>query len=165
MSLIYDYEPSARGDPLVRLVENALHPGLAVMTPERATILKTFPFCEFDFFHEKALTFLCNVWNAVLKLPDWCWGSSIKRDAQISTNRTNEMVNVPFRHVQQHMVCIYFSVSINIDSILSKVDNSPLDQSSMVAENLQRMEKQDDASKPMFETALKNAAATAIVGG
>jgi hypothetical protein len=34
----------------------------------------------------------------------------------------------------------------------------------MVAENLQRIEKQDDASKPMFEAALKNAASTAIVG-
>jgi hypothetical protein len=34
----------------------------------------------------------------------------------------------------------------------------------MVAENLQRMEKQDEAFRPTFETALKNSAATAIVG-
>ena len=60
---------------------------------------------------------------------------------------------------------LYFWILvIDIDSILSKVENSLPGQSSMVAENLQRMEKLDEASKPMFETTLKNAAATAIAG-
>jgi len=35
----------------------------------------------------------------------------------------------------------------------------------MVAENLQRMENQDEALKPAFEIALKNSAASAVVGG
>ncbi|KAG2357455.1 hypothetical protein BDR07DRAFT_1380091 [Suillus spraguei] len=39
----------------------------------------------------------------VLKLPDWCWGSSIKRGARASTERVNEMAEVLFRYVQQHM--------------------------------------------------------------
>ncbi|KAG1849812.1 cytochrome P450 [Suillus tomentosus] len=34
----------------------------------------------------------------------------------------------------------------------------------MVAENLQRMEKQDEASKPMFEVALKRAPVAAVFG-
>jgi cytochrome P450 len=34
----------------------------------------------------------------------------------------------------------------------------------MVAENLRRMEKQDEASKPMFETTLKKTATTAMIG-
>ncbi|KAG1829826.1 cytochrome P450 [Suillus variegatus] len=34
----------------------------------------------------------------------------------------------------------------------------------MVADNLQRMEKQDEASKPMFEVTLKRAAAAAVFG-
>jgi hypothetical protein len=34
----------------------------------------------------------------------------------------------------------------------------------MVVEHLQRMEKQDDALKPILQTALKNTAATAIAG-
>ena len=56
MSAVYDYKPSARGDPLVQLMKNALELGFAVMTPERAAILKAFPFCELNFFGEKELT-------------------------------------------------------------------------------------------------------------
>jgi hypothetical protein len=48
--------------------------------------------------------------------------------------------------------------------MLLKTDRSSLDQSSMVAENLQRIEKQDDASKLMLQTALKHTAATAVAG-
>ncbi|KAG0693089.1 cytochrome P450 [Suillus ampliporus] len=126
MSVVYGYQPSARDDPLIRVVEHALAIGLEVLTPERAIFLKNFPF--------------------LLKLPDWCWGSSIKRDARISTNRANEMSDTPFRYAQQRM------------------GENFLGQLSMVAENLQRMEKQDGASRPMFETALKKAATTAIIG-
>ncbi|OJA21343.1 hypothetical protein AZE42_07123 [Rhizopogon vesiculosus] len=127
MSAVYDYQPSARGDPRVRVLENVLDLGLRVMTPERAVILKIFPF--------------------LLKLPDWCWGSSIKRDAQVSTNRIAEMMDVPFQSASQDMA-----------------ENSLPSQSSMVAENLRRMEKQDKVFKSTFETALKNSAATAVVG-
>ncbi|KAG2368721.1 cytochrome P450 [Suillus spraguei] len=121
LSAVYNYEPSARDDPMVRLVDNSLELGLAVMTLEKAITIKTFPF--------------------LLKLPDWCWGSSIKRDAQASTNCNNEMVNMQFWYAQWHMVGIYFLC---------------------FSENLRQLEKQDDMSKPMFETALKRAGATAI---
>ena len=57
MTGVYDYEPSVRDDPLVRVVENALLLGIAVMTPERAMILAMFPFCELNFFDETELTF------------------------------------------------------------------------------------------------------------
>ncbi|KAG1739606.1 cytochrome P450 [Suillus lakei] len=127
MSVIYGYQPSARDDPLVQIVANALTIGLKMASPERAILLKMFPF--------------------LLKLPDWCWGSSIKRDAQVSTDRMNEMRDLPFRCAQQHMA-----------------ENSFLGQYSMVAENLQRMKKQDETSKPKFEIALKRAAAAAILG-
>ncbi|KAG1855052.1 cytochrome P450 [Suillus tomentosus] len=127
MSVTYGYQTSPRDDPLVRIVENALAIGSQVVTQERAILLKTFPF--------------------LLKLPDWCWGSSIKREAQASTNFMTEMTEVPFRYTQQHMA-----------------KDSALDQFSMVAENLQRMEKQDQTSRPLFESALKKAATSAIVG-
>ncbi|KAG2134902.1 cytochrome P450 [Suillus bovinus] len=126
MSTVYDYNISARDDPMVQIVIKALIPGLTLITPERALMLKTFPF--------------------LLKIPDWCWGSSIKRDARASTERVNEMVNVPFRYVQQHMADSSFSA-----------------RSSMVAENLRRMEMQEDVFKPAFENALKKAASTAII--
>ncbi|KAG2100141.1 cytochrome P450 [Suillus discolor] len=127
MSAIYGYQTSPRDDPLVRIVENSPAIGSQVATPERAILLKTFPF--------------------LLKLPDWCWGSSIKREAQASTNLMTEMTEVPFRYTQQHMA-----------------EDLALGQLSMVAENLQRMEKQDQTSRPLFESALKKAATSAIAG-
>ncbi|KAG1786896.1 cytochrome P450 [Suillus plorans] len=127
ISAVYGYESSAQDDSLVRLFIHSMQLGLPWLTPESAIVIKTFPF--------------------LLKLPDWCPGSSIKRDARISTNSLNEMVDVPFQYVQRRMA-----------------DNSLLDTPSMVAENLQRVEKQDKAFKSMFETALKNTAATATTG-
>ncbi|KAG2749411.1 cytochrome P450 [Suillus brevipes Sb2] len=128
MSSIYGYHPSARDDPMVQIMENALIIGLEMMTPERAALLDAFPF--------------------LLKVPDWCWGSSIKLGARASTKSMKELVEVPFRYTQQHMT-----------------DSSSPGQLSMVAENLRRMEKQqDEASKLMFETDLKKTATTAMIG-
>ncbi|KAG2104292.1 cytochrome P450 [Suillus cothurnatus] len=124
MSVTYGYQTSARDDPLVQIMESALAMGLEVMTPERAILLKMFPF--------------------LLRLPDWCWGSAIKRDAQVSTHRMTEMMNRPFQYTQEHMAGIF------------------LKSVSMVSENLQRMENLDKASKPIFKDALKKAATTAI---
>ncbi|KAG2336904.1 cytochrome P450 [Suillus weaverae] len=127
LSAIYDYQPSARDDPLVRMMENAVSVGLEMTTPENALLLQLFPF--------------------LLKLPDWCWGSSIKRAAQMSTECLNGIRDLPFQCAQQHMAGTSF-----------------LGQYSMVTENLQRMETQDGASKPMFEIALKRAVAAAVMG-
>jgi cytochrome P450 len=127
MSVVYGYQTGPRGDPLVRIIENAMAIGLEVISPERATLLKIFPF--------------------LLRLPDWCWGSAIKRDSRVSTYRMAEMRDLPFQYAQEHMA-----------------ENLSLDQVSMVSDNLQRMENQDEASKPIFETALKKAATTAIIG-
>ncbi|KAG1821730.1 cytochrome P450, partial [Suillus subaureus] len=127
MSVVYGYQTDPRGDPLVRLVENAMAIGLEMLTPERATLLKIFPF--------------------LLRLPDWCWGSALKRDSQVSTRRMTEMTDLPFQYAQEHMA-----------------ENLSLGQVSMVSDNLQRMENSDQVSKPIFETALKKAATTAIIG-
>ncbi|KAG2054196.1 cytochrome P450 [Suillus hirtellus] len=116
MSVTYGYQTNPRDDPLVRIAENALAIGLAALTPERAALLKAFPF--------------------LLRLTDWCWGSSIRCDARTSTNHIRQMTDVPFRHAQDHMV-------------------------SMVSDNLHRMEKINQASRLIFETALKKAAVSA----
>jgi len=92
MSAVYGYDINARDDPLVQIVIKALNPGSAVLTPERALILKTFPF--------------------LLRLPDWCWGSSIKRSARASTERVNEMADLPFQYVQQHMFFVFESSTL-----------------------------------------------------
>jgi hypothetical protein len=57
MSVVYGYQTGPRGDPLVRIVENAMAIGLEVISPERATLLKIFPFCELILVDEKDLTF------------------------------------------------------------------------------------------------------------
>lgn len=124
MSTMYDYHPSARDDPLVRMLEDTVTVGIEMTTPENATLLQLFPF--------------------LLKLPDWCWGSSIKRAAQTSTDTMNQIRNLPFQSSQQH--------------------TSFLGQSSMVADGLQKLEMQNEASKPMFEIALKNAVVAAVMG-
>ncbi|KAG1820032.1 cytochrome P450, partial [Suillus variegatus] len=69
------------------------------------------------------------------------------RCSQTSANCMREMTDVPFQYVQEHMA-----------------ENSALGQFSMVAENLQRIEKQDQTSRPLFEGTLKKAASTAILG-
>ncbi|KIK32896.1 hypothetical protein CY34DRAFT_748159 [Suillus luteus UH-Slu-Lm8-n1] len=125
MSTVYDYNISARDDPMVQIVIDALIPGLTLLTPERSLLLRTFPF--------------------LLNVPDWCWGSSIKLGARASLSRITEMKNVPFRYVQQHTA------------------DGSVSQSSMVAENLRRMEMQEEEAKSAFENALKKAATTAIV--
>jgi hypothetical protein len=79
----------------------------------------------------------------------------------------HEMEELPFQYVQQHMVGICFSFILYIDVfdfISLKTDNAFLGQPSMVAENLQRIDKQDESLRPMLRTALKNTAATAIAG-
>ncbi|KAG2364420.1 cytochrome P450 [Suillus spraguei] len=127
LSVTYGYQTVPRDDPLVRIIEDALVIGLKVMTPERAILLKTFPF--------------------LLRLPDWCWGSAIKRDAQISTHRMTEMTNLPFQYAQEHMT-----------------ESLSIGQVSMVSDNLQRIEKLDHASQLISKDALRKAATTAIVG-
>jgi len=46
MSTIYDYQPSARDDPLVQIIENAVIVSLEAMSSERAVLLEAFPFCK-----------------------------------------------------------------------------------------------------------------------
>ena len=109
MSAVYDYQPRARGDPRVRVMENALDLGIRMMNPERAVILKIFPFCKPSCLMRIYIVCpLLTLVYLVLKLPDWCWGSSIKRDAQVSTNRITEMRNVPFQSARLHIVGICF---------------------------------------------------------
>ncbi|KAJ8584259.1 cytochrome P450 [Rhizopogon salebrosus TDB-379] len=127
MSAVYGYESSPRDDPLVQLVMKALDFGRRAWAQEREMMVRTFPF--------------------LLKLPHWCWGSSIKHDAQVSTHCLTEMRDLPFQYVQQHMT-----------------DSSFLGQSSMVAERLRGIEKQDEASQAMLKTALKGTAAAAVAG-
>jgi hypothetical protein len=84
------------------------------------------------------------------------------------------MKNVPFQYVLKHTIRTVFSFSqfqnINMTWTLIRPfpsnlkPNGSVSQSSMVAENLRRMEMQEEGAKPGFENVLKKAATTAIVG-
>ncbi|KAG1869143.1 hypothetical protein C8R48DRAFT_700366 [Suillus tomentosus] len=76
--------------------------------------------------------------------PFWIFNQT--RCSQTSANCMREMTDVPFQYAQEHMA-----------------ENSALGQFSMVAENLQRIKKQDQTSRPLFEGTLKKAATTTIL--
>jgi len=59
MSVVYDYETSARDDPLVLLLIQAMDVAISMSTPERAMILKMFPFRECLTSFLIKLTILC----------------------------------------------------------------------------------------------------------
>ena len=45
MSAVYDYEPRIREDPLVKLVDEYCKASFPALIPEKAVLLKAFPFC------------------------------------------------------------------------------------------------------------------------
>lgn len=47
MSAVYDYEPQPREDPLVTVVDDFAKASLPALTPEKAVLLKAFPFCAY----------------------------------------------------------------------------------------------------------------------
>lgn len=46
MSAVYDYEPRARNDPMVAIVDNYLQASVPGLSPEKTVLLKAFPFCK-----------------------------------------------------------------------------------------------------------------------
>jgi hypothetical protein len=53
MSTIYDYQPSARDDPLIQIIEDAVVVSLEAMSSERAVLLEAFPFCKLSIISRK----------------------------------------------------------------------------------------------------------------
>jgi len=50
MSSVYGYQSSTRDDPRIQVMGNPLDTGFHLLTPERALLLKTFPFCKLNCF-------------------------------------------------------------------------------------------------------------------
>ncbi|KAG2113513.1 cytochrome P450 [Suillus discolor] len=115
MPATYGHQTSPRDDPLVRIVENAVALAFQAMTPERAILLKFFPFWR-DLQS-----------NAMLSNFGQLYERNDRRAISICTGA----------YAINHMVV--------------KAENSALGQFSMVAENLQQIEMQDQTSRPLFE--------------
>ncbi|KAF9241409.1 cytochrome P450 [Melanogaster broomeanus] len=84
MSAVYDYEPSPRNDPMIHIVDRFLQASVPAITPEKATLLKIFPF--------------------LLHIPDWLPGSSLKLEARTGYEWGIKMVETPYQYVQKRMV-------------------------------------------------------------
>lgn len=102
MSSVYDYEPKPRNDPIVSIIDSFLHVSFPALTPEKAVLLKVFPFCK---------RLWMNVQNSLLKsllkvmyIPDWLPGSRIKREAREASTLRNKMIEMPYQYVRKRMV-------------------------------------------------------------
>ncbi|KAH7912798.1 cytochrome P450 [Hygrophoropsis aurantiaca] len=126
MASLYDYDTKPRKDPLVAIVNRALELGCKVMTPERAILLGAFPF--------------------LLRIPTWFPGATIKRDATLSCESVEEMIEKPFEYVENSMI-------------------SGTAGPSLVSNCLQKMESEDAEHARHFKKAIKDVSATAFVGG
>ncbi|KAH7919739.1 cytochrome P450 [Leucogyrophana mollusca] len=123
MSIVYGYEPLPHNDPLVDIVEKASLDISVTVTPESAALLVSFP--------------------ALQNIPAWFPGASFKRNAAIVRKHISDMIEFPFKYVQDEM---------------ARGTATP----SMVSDALEGFEKADDIDEL---EAMKGAFATAFVAG
>ncbi|KAF8837335.1 cytochrome P450 [Paxillus ammoniavirescens] len=83
LSAVYGYEPYPRNDPIVHIIDRFIQAALPATTPEKAVLLKMFPF--------------------LLRVPDWLPGSSIKREAKVTCEWAVKTVETPYQYAQKWM--------------------------------------------------------------
>ncbi|KIJ15631.1 hypothetical protein PAXINDRAFT_114873 [Paxillus involutus ATCC 200175] len=119
---VYDYDPVS-GDRMVNIIGRVSELVTSALPPEVAAPLGAFPI--------------------ILNIPSWFPGMTIKKNAEICREWTNDWVEVPFKHALQRMSDGSATPAMVLDA-LGKVDEK-------------------DAS-PGWMKDLKDAAATAFIG-
>ncbi|KIJ66983.1 hypothetical protein HYDPIDRAFT_108954 [Hydnomerulius pinastri MD-312] len=76
MAVVYGYDTVSHEDEVVTLIEKGIEFSLKVLSPERATVLRFFPW--------------------VLHLPSWLPGGWMRKEAEESRRVSAETVNVPY---------------------------------------------------------------------
>ncbi|KAF9233349.1 hypothetical protein BU15DRAFT_54000 [Melanogaster broomeanus] len=84
MLVVYGYEASSIRDPYVNIVEKAMHTMTTTLAPTRSLLLLTFPF--------------------LLNIPTWAPGGAFQRRAMELKELKRQMVDAPFRYVQDALV-------------------------------------------------------------
>ncbi|KIK82097.1 hypothetical protein PAXRUDRAFT_728978 [Paxillus rubicundulus Ve08.2h10] len=93
---------------------------------------------------EKAVLF--KMFPFLWRIPDWIPGLSLKREAKISCEWAVKTVEAPYQYAQK------------------RVEASEHPTFSMVSDHIARMQEYDEPYRSDYTSALKNAAATAIIG-
>ncbi|KAG1880062.1 cytochrome P450 [Suillus subluteus] len=83
LPITYDYEPKAKDDPIVHIMERYLDRVNAILTPGVTVILETFPF--------------------LLKLPSWFPGATFKRASLECLEAGHDIKEIPFQMVEERM--------------------------------------------------------------
>ncbi|KAI9566797.1 cytochrome P450 [Boletus coccyginus] len=101
MAVIYGYETARRDDPIVNVVDRAVNLAVASIRPEVAAFLGFFPFLRY--------------------IPAWFPGASFKRTAVLSQKYADDMVETPFRFVQESLAA-GTAVPSMVSKSLSRID-------------------------------------------
>ncbi|KAG6372163.1 cytochrome P450 [Boletus reticuloceps] len=83
MCSIYDYDPSPRNDQMVSIINNFIEASVPALMPEKAVLLKVFPF--------------------LLHIPEWLPGSWMKREARVARELGAKMVEAPYQYIQKRI--------------------------------------------------------------
>ncbi|KAG0708656.1 cytochrome P450 [Suillus ampliporus] len=83
LSIVYDYEPKAKDDPIVHVLERYLKQVVTALTPGATAIMETFPF--------------------LLRLPSWFPGATFKRASVECFKAGQDVKEIPFQHVKERM--------------------------------------------------------------
>ncbi|KAH7920189.1 cytochrome P450 [Leucogyrophana mollusca] len=123
MSIVYGYTTAPRNDHLVNVVERAAAVATKVVSPARAAVLASFP--------------------ALKSIPSWFPGVSFQREVVECRKYATEMVEAPFKYVQDKMASGATIRSMVSDAV--KKDGGVVD--------------------PVRREAIKGASATAFLAG
>ncbi|KAG2156377.1 cytochrome P450 [Suillus clintonianus] len=83
LSMVYGYEPKAKGDQIIHNMEKYLELVTESMTPLGIAIMETFPF--------------------LLQLPSWFPGATFKRASVKCIQAGHDIKEIPFRYVEEKM--------------------------------------------------------------
>lgn len=102
LSVAYGYEPKAKDDHIVRIVEQYLKVEVSNLTPGVTVIVETFPFRMFA-----RAVIVCSFTSTtilVLRLPSWFPGATLKRASVECLKAGHDVREIPFQDVKDRMV-------------------------------------------------------------
>ncbi|KAJ8592289.1 cytochrome P450 [Rhizopogon salebrosus TDB-379] len=97
LSVIYDYEPKAKDDRMVRIMQRYLEAEVSGMTPGGTVIMETFPF--------------------LLRLPTWFPGAAFKRASVECLEAGHDVKKIPFEEVRERMSTGHAALCLVTDNL------------------------------------------------